>query len=193
MEVCSARQKWHIAREAPTASVVVRPSMGEVGASPFTSFGWRRLALENPMIQRILAAIDDSARAPRVFATAIEYARAFGASVRLYHAFTVPPEFPPAAATSGFDVLPQHLRREAEQRLLALTSSVDDVSCETLIDERGPAWRAIMAAADDYDADLIVVGSHGFQGLDRLLGTNAGRVANSASRNVLVVHAANTI
>ncbi len=76
---------------------------------------------------------------------------------------------------------------------MALTSSVDDVSCETLIDERGPAWRAIMAAADDYDADLIVVGSHGFQGLDRLLGTNAGRVANSASRNVLVVHAANTI
>ena len=36
--------------------------------------------------------------------------------------------------------------------------------------------------------DLIVLGSHGYGTLDMLLGTTAGRVANIATRNVLVVH-----
>ncbi len=36
--------------------------------------------------------------------------------------------------------------------------------------------------------DLIVLGSHGYGGIDRLLGTTAAHVANRAERNVLVVH-----
>jgi nucleotide-binding universal stress UspA family protein len=36
--------------------------------------------------------------------------------------------------------------------------------------------------------DLIVIGSHGYHGLDRVLGTTAARVSNLARRNVLVVH-----
>jgi nucleotide-binding universal stress UspA family protein len=34
---------------------------------------------------------------------------------------------------------------------------------------------------------LIVIGSHGFSGIDRLLGTTAGRVVNHADRSVIVV------
>ena len=36
-------------------------------------------------------------------------------------------------------------------------------------------------------ADLIVVGSHGYSGIDHLLGTTAARVVNHADRSVLVV------
>jgi nucleotide-binding universal stress UspA family protein len=36
-------------------------------------------------------------------------------------------------------------------------------------------------------ADLIVIGSHGYGGLDRVLGTTAARVVNHADRSVLVV------
>ena len=36
--------------------------------------------------------------------------------------------------------------------------------------------------------DLIVLGSHGYHVLDRILGTTAARVANLAHRNVFVVH-----
>jgi len=32
-----------------------------------------------------------------------------------------------------------------------------------------------------------VIGSHGYGGLDRLLGTTAARVVNHADRNVLIV------
>jgi nucleotide-binding universal stress UspA family protein len=140
------------------------------------------------MIRRILVAVDDSARAPHVFAVALEIARAFGAAVRLYHAFTVPQEFPPAAATGKGDQLPGQLREEAEKRLGALMAGAQSVTCEVLVEEHSTAWRAIIHAAEQYDASLIVIGSHGYHGMDRLLGTNAGRVANSATRNVLVVH-----
>jgi nucleotide-binding universal stress UspA family protein len=49
-------------------------------------------------------------------------------------------------------------------------------------------WIGILAAADAVDAALIVLGSHGYRGWDRVLGTTAGKVANSSHRNVLVVH-----
>jgi hypothetical protein len=48
-------------------------------------------------------------------------------------------------------------------------------------------WRAILAAADTVDAELIVLGSHGYHGWDRILGTTAGKIANLAQRNVLIV------
>jgi nucleotide-binding universal stress UspA family protein len=52
----------------------------------------------------------------------------------------------------------------------------------------GVPWRKILDAADELDVDLIVMGSHGYGGFDRLLGTTAAQVANRARRNVLVVH-----
>jgi nucleotide-binding universal stress UspA family protein len=48
-------------------------------------------------------------------------------------------------------------------------------------------WDGICRAARERDADLIVIGSHGYSGLDRILGTVAGKVVNHADRNVLVV------
>jgi nucleotide-binding universal stress UspA family protein len=53
----------------------------------------------------------------------------------------------------------------------------------------GEPWRLILEVADALNVSLIVIGSHGYQGLDRVLGTTAARVVNSAKRNVLVVHA----
>jgi nucleotide-binding universal stress UspA family protein len=37
------------------------------------------------------------------------------------------------------------------------------------------------------EAALILIGSHGYSGLDHLLGTTAARVVNHADRSVLVV------
>ena len=49
------------------------------------------------------------------------------------------------------------------------------------------AWDGICRAAREEQADLIVIGSHGYHGLDRVLGTTAAKVVNHADRNVLVV------
>jgi nucleotide-binding universal stress UspA family protein len=58
--------------------------------------------------------------------------------------------------------------------------------------ERTPdsIWRALVTAADDQDADLVVLGSHGRTGLTEvLLGSVAAAVTQHTARPVLVVHA----
>jgi nucleotide-binding universal stress UspA family protein len=139
------------------------------------------------MIKRVFVAVDNSPRAAAVIARGVEIARGASASVQVYHAVTIPPDFPPAAATEAGDPLPAHLHRVATTRLEALVAEVRDVPCEILVEESLRTWRTILEAAERYNADLIVIGSHGYDLVDRLLGTTAAKVVNGSSRDVLVV------
>jgi len=60
---------------------------------------------------------------------------------------------------------------------------------ETLTLEEALAWKGISHVADDRDASLIVLGSHGKRGLGGVfLGSVAGDVAAHSRRTVLIVH-----
>lgn len=149
------------------------------------------------MIRRVFIAVDESPRAPKVLARGLELAHAAGAAVRVYHAVTLPPEIPPAAVTQGGDALPAHLHRQATERLgklLALAEAAEHGTAspptprpELVVEESLRTWRTILEAADRYDADLVVIGSHGYDLVDRLLGTTAAKVVNGSTRDVLVV------
>lgn len=55
--------------------------------------------------------------------------------------------------------------------------------------EAAPAWARIVSCADELDASLIVLGSHGHSGLaDVLVGSVAAAVASHSRRSVLIVH-----
>jgi nucleotide-binding universal stress UspA family protein len=55
--------------------------------------------------------------------------------------------------------------------------------------EDAPTWKGIVHAADEHDASLIVLGSHGRSGLSGvLLGSVAEAVVAHSPRSVLVVH-----
>jgi nucleotide-binding universal stress UspA family protein len=55
--------------------------------------------------------------------------------------------------------------------------------------EDAPTWKGIVRAADEHDASLIVLGSHGRSGLSGvLLGSVAEAVVAHSPRSVLVVH-----
>jgi nucleotide-binding universal stress UspA family protein len=55
--------------------------------------------------------------------------------------------------------------------------------------EAAPTWQGIIDAADEHDASLIVLGSHGRSGLTGLVvGSVAGAVAAHSRRSVLIVH-----
>jgi nucleotide-binding universal stress UspA family protein len=55
--------------------------------------------------------------------------------------------------------------------------------------EKSPTWKGIAQFADDHDARLIVLGSHGRSGLaGALVGSVAGSVAAHSRRSVLIVH-----
>jgi universal stress protein F len=140
-------------------------------------------------LNRILVAVDDSVRALDVLAVAAGLARRTGAALRLFEAVSLPPEFPPSAHVDAPDPLPAFASREATRRLDTLKAAAGaDLRCDYRVELSRSPWRAILAAADQYDADLIVVGSHGYSVLDRALGTTAAKVSNHSSRNVLVVH-----
>jgi nucleotide-binding universal stress UspA family protein len=55
--------------------------------------------------------------------------------------------------------------------------------------EVSPTWKGISAFADEHDARLIVLGSHGRSGFGGVLvGSVAGSVASHSRRSVLIVH-----
>src|ERR1700722_16119311 len=55
--------------------------------------------------------------------------------------------------------------------------------------EAPPTWKGIVQVADEHDAKLIVLGSHGRTGLaDVLIGSVAQAVAAQSRRSVLIVH-----
>ncbi len=140
------------------------------------------------MMRRILAALDGSQRAPGVFAAAAEIASRFDATLYLLRVILVPPEFPPGAAGMPSDPLPASLIEQAAEHLAELAARRPDLAIEPPIIQEGQPWRGILRASEELDVDLIVIGSHGYHGLDRILGTTAGKVANLARRSVLVVH-----
>jgi nucleotide-binding universal stress UspA family protein len=139
------------------------------------------------VISTILAAVDASPRAPAVLAAAREVAGRFGARLHVFRAVYVPPDIP-AGAHSSDDRGEGLMRTEAARELRELVGDAPGVVQEEPVLTDEPPWRSILAAADRVDADLIVIGSHGYRGLDRILGTNAARVVNLGRRSVLVVH-----
>lgn len=57
----------------------------------------------------------------------------------------------------------------------------------------GSPWEAICQTAGSLGADLVVVGSHGYGGVDRVLGTTAAKVVNHCACSVLVVKSPPTL
>jgi len=83
----------------------------------------------------------------------------------------------------------EDLIRKAREYTAAVKASAEaaGVPAETFIGE-AETWEAIVQAAGDQAADLIVLGSHGRTGLRRLLmGSVTEKVIGSAPCPVLVV------
>ncbi len=142
----------------------------------------------NSMFSVVLAAVDGSERSAGVLRTAAEIARRCSGQVHVHRSITIPQDFP-AAARMPPDNLPAILLAEARRELQTITSDYPDVVIEEPTTNGPPQpWRSILDAAERLNADLLVVGSHGYGGWDRVLGTTAANVVNRSSRSVLVVH-----
>lgn len=139
-------------------------------------------------MKRILVGLDGSPRAEGVLATAIELARKFDAKLVLCRSVGIPAEMPPEIWQDPVP-LSDHLRQQATSYL---ETNVPKVPPElfgghrTLV-EIGTPWSGVCQAAKEENADLIVIGSHGYSGLDRVLGTTAAKIVNHAHCSVFVV------
>lgn len=138
-------------------------------------------------MKRILVGLDGSPRAPHVLAAALRLAELTDSKLIAYRTIGVAPDMPREVLNATDARLEDLLRRNAYTELQRLTADVPPERIENIVVELGTPWDGICGAARRFDVDLIVIGSHGYQGLDRILGTNAGKVANHADRNVLIV------
>ncbi|CAN5893665.1 hypothetical protein BH11MYX3_BH11MYX3_12010 [soil metagenome] len=138
-------------------------------------------------MKRILVAIDSSSRAPAVLAAALRMAELSDAKLVVFRAIGIPPDMPPALFMATDLSLEDVLLRNARNELDLALKDVPRDRVEKIVIDVATPWDGICRAGREHDVDLIVLGSHGYRGLDKLLGTNAGKVVNHADRNVLVV------
>jgi len=138
-------------------------------------------------MDRILVGLDGSARAAKVLHEGVELARRTGGKVFLFRAVGIPIEVPAEAYAMSPDSLADLLQAEARKYLDGMAAQVP---AELLLGVEvgvGTPWRSICAEAEAQKIDLIVIGSHGYSGLDRLIGTTAAKVVNHAPCSVYVV------
>jgi nucleotide-binding universal stress UspA family protein len=148
------------------------------------------------MYQKILVPIDGSAPSTRGLDEAIGVAKLTKGTLRLLHVlddlvFATGFE---AGITYTNDILPS-LQRAAE-RIVAdgcARVAAAGVTADSLVAEcfGRRASDVIVEQAKTWNADLIVIGSHGRRGVSRaLLGSDAEQVARAAPVPVLLVRAA---
>jgi len=137
-------------------------------------------------MKRILACLDGSPRAPGVLATAVAVAGAQGAKLVLLRSVGLPPDVPQDFWKTTDEPLLDVLERRAKTYLDECTAGLPAGLLADTVVVVGAPWEAICDTARRTGADLIVVGSHGYGALDRLLGTTAAKVVNHAPCSVLV-------
>jgi universal stress protein F len=138
-------------------------------------------------VKRILVALDASPRAPDVLAAAARLAELSHGKLVLFRAIGLPPDVPAEVLAQPSMRVEDILRAGAHAELDRLASAIPAGLVERITTELATPWDGIVRAARHMDADLIVIGSHGYGGLDRLLGTTAAKVVNHADRNVMII------
>ncbi len=140
-------------------------------------------------MRRILVGLDSSPRAKDVLAAAVDLAQRTQAKLRLLRCVAFPPELPANLWTLPPAQVTETFLATAKREIEEAAANVPPELLDGAYAQVGVAWDAICSAAREHDVDLIVIGSHGYGLLDRLLGTTAAKVVNHADRSVLVVRA----
>lgn len=138
-------------------------------------------------MKRILVCLDSSPRAPFVLQTAVDLAQRMGAKLVLLRSVGLPAEidqeFYVHAAASMTEMLVDNAKKDLE----TLTKGVPAELIDGYDVHIGTPWDTICRESKARDCDLVVLGSHGYSGVDRILGTTAAKVVNHCERSVLVV------
>ena len=148
------------------------------------------------MYQRILVPIDGSTTSNKGLDEAIKLARLTGARLRLLHVvdtLSFASGFEPYTVYAG-DVIPR--MKEAGQRILdegqrQVTEQGVEVDALLFDSLANRVSDTVIEQAAAWNADLIVIGTHGRRGVGRLLlGSDAEQIARMAPVPVLLVRAA---
>jgi nucleotide-binding universal stress UspA family protein len=139
-------------------------------------------------IHRILHPTDLSANAEHAFEIACGFARDYKAKLIVLGVVAHPVQMG-AFGGIGAEVADEY--RSLERALAAIEPSEQGITLERIVVEDESAARAIVQLANDRDCDLIVMGSHGRTGIERLVfGSVAEEVMRTAPCPVLAIREA---
>ncbi|WP_318569965.1 universal stress protein [Salinigranum marinum] len=138
------------------------------------------------MYDAILVPTDGSPAAERAVDHAVELATTFGATV---HALYVVDVALYSSLEAGVDAVIDALEREGESAVEAVETRCAAAGIETETEVViGPVHRAIRDYVTEHDIDLVVMGTHGRQGVERfLLGSVTERTVRTSPAPVLTV------
>ncbi len=139
-------------------------------------------------IQRVLCPVDFSEFSRRALHHAHAVAAWYEAALDVLHVLpdVIPPVMPSMTPVPGPTSEIIKSDREAALRDFVAESGVTRPACQAVL--FGPPARTIVSYARDRRADLIVMGTHGHTGLERLLvGSTAERVVHDAECPVLTI------
>lgn len=144
------------------------------------------------MFQRILVPIDGSEASNKGLEEAIKLAADSGATLRLLHVVNELILLGAQGPSLYLEDLMAPLRKRAQEVLATAKQRVEErsVKVEVIMRETlgGRAGDCIVDEAKRWPAELIVMGTHGRKGLDRLaLGSDAERVLRHATVPVMTV------
>ncbi len=136
---------------------------------------------------RLLVAVDGSEPAGRAVDAAVRLAGEVGGKVALVHVTPMEVAFSPEFEFAETSLLVTR-RRESAQLLQRAEGKVPPSLRAGVIQKEGNAMHEIIAAAKEFKADLIVVGTHGRGAVAHLLlGSTAEAVVRHAHCPVLVI------
>jgi universal stress protein A len=134
--------------------------------------------------QRILVAIDIYSEHDQILKKALSIAKT--ASLLSVVFVTLPSTyFQPYISAVGGDYVAD-IHKQAKKRLDEIAQT-NDIPSKQLYLPIGNAAEEIHILADEIEADLIVLGTHGRSGLKLLLGSTANSVLHGANQDVLAV------
>lgn len=144
------------------------------------------------MFQHILLPVDGSATANLAVSRALALAKAFNAKVTAVYVLD-PYPFASAGPDFAFGQAQyvNAISQEAEHTLAGVREQFATQGLEivTVTKDAYSVWKGIVETADEVGADIIVMGSHGRKGVEKLmLGSVAQRVVAQAHIDVLIVH-----
>lgn len=140
--------------------------------------------------QRILMATDFSEASLPAWKRALAMAKENRAALFVVHAYEPPNVTQAEAVAPGvYEEWDQNVRASVIKKVDLLVNEAQKAGVDTTrIIEAGNSYQSIVKAAEDYEADLIIMGTHGRKGVSRIfLGSVASRVIATAPCAVLTV------
>ena len=153
------------------------------------SIHYKRIA----MFKRILFATDGSPASDHAATVAVSLARIHNAHLTAVYVIDPYPyigigEMNPMGFQAYMGAAQEHSAQAFAHIQLLVNQEGSSIPLDTQLVEDIAAHKGILQSADTDNADLIIVGSHGRNGLERLLlGSTANKVSSHSTRPVLIV------